>query len=108
MEPHTSWYLTLVNKMNALPKDYRPDLVEVQGGERVDKRIYDPLMQILEAAKEGNCGFIYGCRKIVINTVLSFDILEINHRLLMLRRKSGFIDMLEWKRRQRCMNGGFA
>ena len=30
------------------------DRVEVPGGEKVDERIYDPLMEMLEAAKEGN------------------------------------------------------
>ena len=29
-------------------------MVEVAGGEKVDERIYDPLMEMLEAAKEGN------------------------------------------------------
>ena len=59
--PHTeaadadeAWYLTLVNKWNPIPEDYAVDLVEVAGGEQVDKRIYEPLMQMLEAAKEDN------------------------------------------------------
>lgn len=36
------------------PKTTEPKLVEVPGGEKVDERIYDPLMEMLEAAKEGN------------------------------------------------------
>ncbi|MXP78465.1 D-alanyl-D-alanine carboxypeptidase family protein [Lachnospiraceae bacterium WCA-9-b2] len=50
----TPWYLTLVNKQNHIPKDYNPKLVKVQGGEQVDERIYGPLMEMLEAAKEAN------------------------------------------------------
>ena len=44
----------LVNYENAIPENYEPKLVEVPGGEKVDERIYDPLMEMLEAAKEGN------------------------------------------------------
>src|SRR5699024_8839704 len=50
----TDWNLTLVNRWNPLPENYDIDLVEVPGGEKVDKRIYEPLMEMLEAAKEGN------------------------------------------------------
>lgn len=50
----TDWNLTLVNRWNPLPQDYDITLVEVPGGEKVDERIYAPLMQMLEAAKEGN------------------------------------------------------
>lgn len=50
------WYLTLVNRENAIPEDYEVTLVEVEGGEKVDERIYEPLMEMLEAAKEGNLG----------------------------------------------------
>lgn len=46
------WYLTLVNKQNHIPEGYQPELVELKGGERVDKRIYDPLMEMLEGARE--------------------------------------------------------
>ena len=52
----TDWNLTLVNKWNPLPEDYEVSLVEVPGGEKVDERIYDPLMEMLEDAKEGNLG----------------------------------------------------
>lgn len=50
------WYLTLVNKQNHIPGDNKPELVELRGGESVDKRIYEPLTKMLEAAKEGNLG----------------------------------------------------
>ena len=48
------WYLTLVNRWNPIPEDYEVNLVEVAGGELVDERIYGPLMEMLEAAKEEN------------------------------------------------------
>ena len=50
------WNLLLVNKWNKVPENYKPDLVEVSGGEKVDKRIYAPLMEMLEAAKVKNWG----------------------------------------------------
>lgn len=48
------WNLTLVNRENPIPNDYQTELVELEGGEYVDKRIYQPLMRMLEDAKEGN------------------------------------------------------
>lgn len=48
------WNLTLVNRRNPLPENYALTLVEVPGGEKVDERIYEPLMEMMEAAKEGN------------------------------------------------------
>lgn len=48
------WYLTLVNRWNPLPKTYEITLAEIPGGEKVDERIYEPLMEMLEAAKEDN------------------------------------------------------
>ncbi len=50
------WQLTLVNKQNPIPENYQIDLVELDGGEQVDRRIYQPLAEMLEAAKEGNWG----------------------------------------------------
>lgn len=50
------WYLTLVNRQNPIPEDYEVNLVKVEGGEKVDERIYEPLMEMLEAAREGNLG----------------------------------------------------
>lgn len=48
------WNLILVNKWNPIPEGYAPELVTLPGGQKVDKRIYDPLMEMLEAAREGN------------------------------------------------------
>ena len=50
----TEWNLVLVNKWNPIPQNYEINLVVVPGGEKVDERIYEPLMEMLEAAKEGN------------------------------------------------------
>lgn len=50
------WNLILVNRWNKIPENYNVDLVEVPGGEKVDKRIYEPLMKMLEDAKKGNWG----------------------------------------------------
>ena len=49
-----NWNLILVNKWNKIPDNHSVELVEVPGGEKVDKRIYDPLMQMLNDAKESN------------------------------------------------------
>lgn len=48
------WNLVLVNKWNHLPENNGIDLVKLPGGEKVDRRIYDPLMEMLEAAKAAN------------------------------------------------------
>lgn len=53
-EDGTLWNLRLVNRWNPLPAGYMVSLKEVPGGERVDERIYEPLMEMLEAAREGN------------------------------------------------------
>lgn len=37
-------------------EDYEVDLVEVPGGEKVDERIYDPLMEMLDAAEAEDLG----------------------------------------------------
>lgn len=49
-----NWNLTLVNKWNPIPENYEVNLVKLPGGEKVDKRIYKPLMEMFEAAKEVN------------------------------------------------------
>lgn len=54
IETDIDWYLTLVNRWNPVPENYTVNLVEVAGGEKVDERIYEPLMEMLEAAREGN------------------------------------------------------
>lgn len=51
-----SWKLTLVNSQNPISESCKPHLVEVPGGEQVDERIYEPLMEMLEDAKAGNAG----------------------------------------------------
>lgn len=48
------WNLVLVNKWNPLPENYEIELVKLPGGEKVDRRIYEPLMEMLEAAKDAN------------------------------------------------------
>ncbi|MDE6881784.1 MAG: M15 family metallopeptidase [Lachnospiraceae bacterium] len=48
------WHLILINAQNSLPDDYMDhpiDLVNVPGGEKVDARIYKPLMEMLEDAE---------------------------------------------------------
>ena len=49
-----NWNLILVNKWNKIPDNYNVELVEVPGGEKIDKRIYEPLTQMLNDAKESN------------------------------------------------------
>ncbi|MCA9766905.1 MAG: M15 family metallopeptidase [Carnobacterium sp.] len=46
-----SWKKTLVNRWNPIPQNYPLQVVKVKGGERVDKRIYEPLMKMLNSAK---------------------------------------------------------
>lgn len=50
----TPWNLLLVNSENPIPEDLEVELAEVPGGEMVDRRVYQPLMELLEAAREGN------------------------------------------------------
>jgi len=50
------WHLLLVNKWNPIPLNLKIELVEVPGGEMVDKRIYEPLMAMLNAAQHANLG----------------------------------------------------
>lgn len=53
-EDGTDWNLRLVNRWNSVPAGYSVNLKELPGGEKVDERIYEPLMEMLEAAREGN------------------------------------------------------
>ena len=53
-EDGTAWNLRLVNRWNPLPEGYNVSLKELPGGEKVDERIYGPLTEMLEAAREGN------------------------------------------------------
>lgn len=45
--------LTLVNFENTIPKDWKVDLVQLNNGQSVDRRIYDDLIAMLQAAKSG-------------------------------------------------------
>ncbi len=56
--PDQDWNLLLVNQWNKIPDDYVMSLVDVGNGERVDERIYEPLMKMLEDAKEANWGML--------------------------------------------------
>lgn len=46
----TPWNLMLVNRDHPIHDGYTVELVDVPGGEKVDNRIYDPLMEMLDAA----------------------------------------------------------
>ena len=52
----TPWNLTLVNRDHPVPDGYEVELVDVPGGEKVDQRIYDPLMEMLDDAAAGDLG----------------------------------------------------
>lgn len=54
--PEESWYLALVNREHPLPEGFSVELAEVPGGERVDARIYEPLMEMLAAADAEGLG----------------------------------------------------
>lgn len=56
LESDLPWYLSLVNSRNPLPEGYEVHLVEVPGGEKVDERIYAPLMELLDAAEAEELG----------------------------------------------------
>ena len=43
--------LTLVNFENTIPEDWKVDLVQLNNGQSVDRRIYDDLIAMLQAAK---------------------------------------------------------
>lgn len=49
------WYLTLVNRQHPLPENYMDipiNLMDLPGGEKVDERIYEPLMELLADADD--------------------------------------------------------
>lgn len=50
----TPWNLTLVNRDHPIPEDWQVDPVELENGQVVDARIYEPLMQMFEAARSIN------------------------------------------------------
>lgn len=47
----TPWYLILVNKWNKLPEDYQVELVTLDNGQSVDKRIYPSLQKMFDTAR---------------------------------------------------------
>ena len=49
--PDGGWSLILINKQSLLPEDYSMDLVTVRGGQQVDVRIFQPLSDMLSAAR---------------------------------------------------------
>lgn len=55
-ETQTPWNLVLVNRDNPIPEDWEVELVEISDGQMVDARIYDPLMEMFEAARSVNLG----------------------------------------------------
>ena len=48
--------LILVNRDHPIPDDWTVDLVSLPNGQMVDKRIYQPLMKMFEAARDVNQG----------------------------------------------------
>ncbi len=54
----TPWNLVLVNRANPVPEDWTVDPVTLANGQIVDSRIYEPLMEMFEAAREINQGIL--------------------------------------------------
>ena len=52
------WNLMLVNQTNQLDENYVPELASVDEEHQVDKRIYEPLMQMLQDGEKAGCHFI--------------------------------------------------
>ena len=50
----TPWNLVLVNRANPVPEDWSVTPVELPNGQIVDQRIYEPLMEMFEAARAVN------------------------------------------------------
>lgn len=46
-----AWQLILVNGKNPIAKDFQVELVSITGGQKVDKRIKDPLEKMFEAMR---------------------------------------------------------
>lgn len=53
---NTAWNLMLVNYDHPIPDGYEVELMDVPGGEKVDQRMYDPLMEMLDAAAAEDLG----------------------------------------------------
>ncbi len=47
-----AWQLILVNADNPLPDGFRPDLTELSGGHRIDKRVYPHLQKMFDDARQ--------------------------------------------------------
>lgn len=54
VETETPWNLILVNRDHPIPEGWEVDPVELESGQTVDARIYEPLMQMFEAARSIN------------------------------------------------------
>ena len=50
----TPWNLVLVNRTHPVPEDWSVTPVELENGQIVDARIYEPLTEMFEAAREIN------------------------------------------------------
>lgn len=51
-QPDETWLLMLVNRDHPIPEDYVVgDLVELRGGQKVDRRIYPDLQEMFDAAR---------------------------------------------------------
>lgn len=53
-----AWKLMLVNKENPLPENYQIATKRLDNGLLVDERIYEPLMEMLNAGNEAGCGLL--------------------------------------------------
>lgn len=56
--PEDEWKLLLVNKENPLPENYQIETQRLSNGLLVDTRIYDPLMELLEAGNKEGCALM--------------------------------------------------
>lgn len=57
---YTDWRLILVNGSHSVPEDWESDLVELRGGERVDRRILEDLQAMFDDARaEGLLPVVY-------------------------------------------------
>ena len=54
----TPWNLVLVNRTHPVPEDWELQPLELPDGKIIDARIYEPLMEMFEAATEVNAGIL--------------------------------------------------
>lgn len=57
-EKEEDWKLILVNRNHPLPDGYQPETQRLSNGLLVDTRIYQPLMELLEAGNQEGCAFL--------------------------------------------------